>query len=451
MNDRQKKCIVMLCLLYATGTMADGQTPPVTLMDAVNTALGNRPELLITQAQLAGAGAKVGEMRGAFLPTLDLYSDVRKTTNYDPFTGINVSANILGQPVDVSITNTIPVYQVVASAELGLNLYAGGLNTKHYAEASAEERAIRAQVSIVRREVILDIATAYWNLKRAQMESALASEALTLARDDERIAMAKWNQGRIAELARDRASLKTLEAEARLTSATVALREKNQGYLLALGFPPQADSTDEGPTLRDDPAAMDVEKLLHYVDTPQPRIAKAEAEAAAASARQAAQRSEFYPRVDLFLRYNQVGRDDHQLDDAFSDLSRQNRYAGVRLQWNLFNGQQSTYRLKRATEEAYVARMRIEQERADQLKVLHEKQARVKTLPNDVALAEKRHAVALLEARIARAQMSNQQVSEQEYKSREFAVKEAEVRVTMTRIDLALARLSQALTGLDTL
>ena len=155
--------------------------------------------------------------------------------------------------------------------------------------------------------------------------------------------------------------------------------------------------------------------------------------------------------MNLFLRYNQIGRDDDQFNNAFSNLSRQNRYVGIRLQWNLFNGQQSTYRLERAKEELYAARMRVDQERAYQLKTWHEKRTRVEALPDEVALAEKRRDIAKLEARIARVQKNTQQISEQEYKSREFAAKEADARATMAKIDLALARLSLALTGPDSL
>lgn len=441
----------LLCWLFVTAAIAAEQAAPLTLVDAVNVALNRRQELMITKAQLAGAGAKVSEMRGAFLPALDLYSDVRKTTNYDSFSGVNISATILDQPVDVTVTNTIPVYQVTSGAELGLNLYAGGLNSARLAEARAEERANKAQESIERRGVILDVATAYWNLKRAQTEQGLATEALALAHDDENIARVKWEEGRISELARDTVTLKTLEADARLTSANSTLKGKRQLYLLALGYPPQPDRMDQVALLIDDPEAMDLDRLLRYVDTPQPNIAKAKAEADAASARENEQRAEFYPRVDFYLRYNQIGRDDYQLNSAFSDLSSQNRFVGIRLQWNLFSGQQSTYRHVRAREELYAARMRVDQERANQLKAWHEKQSRMEVLPNEVALAEKRRDIAKLEAHIARVQKNTQQISEQEYKSREFAVKEAAARVTMAKIDLMLARLSLGLIGPDSM
>lgn len=445
MNKWLKLGFGLLCWLLSTAAAAADQAIPLTLVDAVNTALSKRPELMITKAQLAGAGAKVSEMRGAFLPSLDLYSDVRKTTNYDSFSGVNISATIFGQPVNATVTNTIPVYQITSGVELSLNLYAGGLDFAHLAEASAEERANQAQDNIARREVILDVATAYWDLKRAQMEQGLAAEALALARDDEHITSIKWKEGRISELARDTGTLKTLEAEARLTSANSIIKEKWQRYLLALGYRPQTDHMDRVALLIDDSAAMDIDSLLSYVNTPQPNIAKANAEADAASAKVDAQRAEFYPRVDFYLAFNQVGRDNDQLNNAFSNLSRQNRFVGVQLKWNLFNGEQSTYRQKRALEELYVARMRVDQERANQLKTWHEKESRMELLPNEVALAEKRRDIAKLELRIARVQMNTQQISEQEYKSREFAAKEADVHVTMSKIDLALARLSLAM------
>ncbi|MHB8473137.1 MAG: TolC family protein [Gammaproteobacteria bacterium] len=452
MNKWPKLGFGLLCWLFSTAAAATDQAIPLTLVDAVNTALSRRPELMISKARLAGAGAKVSEMRGAFLPSLDLYSDVRKTTNYDSFSGVNISAIIFGQPVNATVTNTIPVYQVTSGVELSLNLYAGGLNFAHLAEASAEERANQAQDNIARREVILDVATAYWDLKRAQMEQGLAAEALALARDDERIASAQWKEGRLSELARDTGTLKALEAEARLTGANSIIKEKWQRYLLALGYHPQTDRIDPMALPIDDSAAMDLDRLLlRYVNTPQPNVAKANAEADGASARVDAQRAEFSPRVDFYLAFNQVGRDNDQLNHTFSNLSRQNSFVGVRLQWNLFTGQQSTYRQKRALEELYVARMRVDQERANQLKTWYEQQSHMEVLPAEVALAEKHRDIAKLELRIARVQMNTQQISEQEYRSREFAAKEADVRVTLSKIDLALARLSLAVTRPDSM
>lgn len=414
---------------------------PRTLTDAVEMALSNRTELGIAKAQVSGAQAKVKESRGAFLPTVDLFSDARHTKSYDTFSGIDVSATVNGQPLNATITRSVPTYQVTSGTELGLNIYSGGLTTARISEASAQERVARAQKALAQREVVLDIAETYWSLKRAQMEEDLAAESVDLARRQERVHKNKWESGQISELERDSASLKTLEAEMRLANAVAARKEQSRRYRLALGIPLQVDHSEQRELLTDDPRMIDLNVFRELLDVPQPDIFKAKAEVDAAIAQERAQRAEYYPRVDFFLRYNQIGRDDEQLSDALANHSRQDRIVGIRLQWNLFNGLQSMFRLERAQADLNVAQLRADQEEANKLRAIQERRARIAARQNDVVLAEKRVDLAKLEARIARTQSESRLISEQQYRSKEFSVKEATTQVVIARIELIMTQL----------
>lgn len=443
MNKR--RALFLAVVLHLGGAVQAAEDMPLTLREAVETALNNRPDVKIAPLRSAGAHARVNEIKGQFLPTLDIFSDVRETTNYDPFTGIEISATINGQPLAATVTRTVPPYEVNTGIELGVNLYAGGLTTARLAEAGAEERAVAAQNALERRDVVLEVATAYWDLKKAQVEQDLAQQALDLARVHESIAQAKWKEGRASELELRVTALRTAESEARLSNAENALAEHWRRYEIALGVQAPARYAERGGPLRDDPETIDVNELLRHVAFPRPTVARAEAEGQAAEARLRAQRAEFYPRLDLYARYNQVGRDEDRFNDALSDWARQDRLIGLKLQWNLFNGLQSSYRSRRAQSELDVSRLRVDHERALYLREAQEKRQRVARLTNDLALAHKRLDIAHAEARIAQVQRNSGAISEEQYRSREFAVKEAAARVTIAKIDLALARLAAAL------
>jgi outer membrane protein TolC len=447
MSSKLSICCALCCLPFGSNWAFADESIPLSIDEAVIRALSGREEMSEVTAQIAGAKAKVAEAKGAFLPTIKLYTDTMRIDNYDTFSGINVSGEVAGQFLSATITRTVPTYQQFSGVEMALNLYAGGLTTANLEGARAEERAAETGQSVENRLIIVDVVTAYCNLKHAQIEAALAAEALELADERQQIADVRAGGGQTSELEQDRARLELLEAQIRRSNAVGTLNVVWQRYELALGLP--AESQGVNPELVDDSDSIDVRSILKYIGIPRPEMVRARENVQDALAKERAQRSEFWPVIDLYVRFNQIGRAYDNLQGAYSDYHKQDFTVGVRVQWNIFNGWQSVHRVERAAADYTFAESNLRLEESNQQRLAIDNRLRVETLNNDVALAEKRLEIARLEARIAQAQQSSERIAAHEYRAKLFSIKEAEGTLKMAKLDRLVARLAAAMSEAD--
>lgn len=421
------------------------KTLPLSLEAAAEFALGRRVEPGLARARTRAAEARIGEKRAEFLPSINLIADTKQIMNYDPFSGIEISGRVNGLPVSATVTRTVPRYQSFAGIEAVWNLYAGGQSLARVEAAQAETQAAEIQLSMENRRTLIDVATAFWDLHKAQMEQALADDALALAREEERLIRVGFDQGRDSRLDVRGAAVDVTEAEVRLGNATLAVGDKWRRYELALGLAPDAHTARANPRLLDDAQAVSRITGRWLKQMAGDGVDKADAELRAARAEARSERAALYPRVDLYARYNVVGRSDGAADDALSELRRQDRIVGVRMQWNLFDGFHTTHRMERSRAEANVAALRLEQERFGHLRELGEKRTRVEQIGNEIILAEKRLELARLQEKIAGVRSEVRQIPEIQARSRAFATREAQARLAQVEVDLRLAKLALAL------
>ncbi len=291
MNSRAAKRLTAALLLILCGAMSKADEPakptgpiPLSLNEAIRQALDHRLDVRMEETNLQIAQTKINEARGIFLPTLDLVTDTQRVKNYDLFSSVDISATVLGQPLSVSVTNNVPQYQTSAALETNWNIYAGGSDNARLDEMQANDNAAQAQRDITRQNVILEVATAYWALRKAQIEQAQAVRAAALARDEAQFAATQYEQGRLSEIDKQTKLLKATESELQEKQAQRNLHERISAFLSALGQPEQyvGSTLDD---LKDDPDNIDIGALLQQGGTPTPALAKTRAEIAAARAR----------------------------------------------------------------------------------------------------------------------------------------------------------------------
>lgn len=436
--------LALLIACAALPARAEGD-PPLSLEAAAEFALARRVEPSVARMRARAAEARIGEKRAEFQPSINLIADTRQISNYDPFSGIEISGRVNGLPVSATVTRTVPRYQSFAGVEAVWNVYAGGQSLARVEAAQAQAQAAEIDLCVENRQTLIDVATAFWEVYKAQMEQALADDALALAREGERLIRVGFEEGRDSRLDVSGAAVDVAEAEMRLANATLAVGDKWRRYELALGLAPSAYTARANPRLLDDAQAVSRITGRWLKQMAGDGVDKADAELRAARAEARSERAALYPRVDLYARYNVIGRSDGAADDALSEMSRQDHVVGVRMQWNLFDGFHTTHRMARSQAEAKIAALRLEQERLDRLRELGERRTRVEQLGNEIILAKKRLELARLQEKIAGVRSEVRQISEIQARSRAFATIEAQARLAQAEVDLRLAKLALAL------
>lgn len=429
-----------LVLLLST-LPASADEIPVTAKAAIERALAHRAEMHMENAQVAIAAAKLAAAESAFWPTLDAYADTQHARTYDDYSGVEVSADFAGTPILISVERVLAPYQTIVGLESTLNLYTGGGQTARTHAARAELVAAQAQRELTRRQLILDAAGGYWELRKAQMQFTRGQAQAEHAAASARVIEAQWQAGRVSALARERVLLTAMETQMTLRQAERVRDDRWQSYRSVLVLP-----SNEMPLLIDDPAKFDFDAvkvaLLENTDSEHPLAIKLHAQALAAEARVRAARAPFYPQVELFGRAQAAGRDDAGVDGAWSDLKRQDEIVGVRLRWNLFSGGATRARLQESQAEASLAQLRTEQGARDRAERARQRASAVTQAEDALALAYRRRDLARQEQTVAKAQRELQQITAVQYRAAELATALADENLDFVHIDYLLARLA---------
>ena len=152
-----------------------------TVDQAINRALGQRPDLMQQVARIRSATARVKEARAAYYPALSLNVSPSVPSLYgmqSPFPWAH-TADLVGS-VRFNLTWTI---------------FDGGARKDRVAEAQAEVRAAEAQSNVKRNEIADEVWAAYSNLNTAFRQRQAAIALLESASQSYNAALESYNSG----------------------------------------------------------------------------------------------------------------------------------------------------------------------------------------------------------------------------------------------------------------
>lgn len=418
------------------------ETFPLTLAEAVNTALHNRTEMHIEKAQLDISQAKINQAQAVFRPSLDLAGSAQRIKLYDDFTGVGITGQVGEENVSLALAKTSPRYQVSTGLDLTYNLYAGGADSAKLREAIANDSAARAQQALTRRKVIFETARAYWAVSKAQINLQTASRKVDYSRAAQHSADIQRAAGRISQIAHQNTLLEVYEKQTLANQEKLKLADALQKYRVALGL--EVRDTLEPhdlPALADDSSAYEFleSQLLH------PQLQKGQAQSEAALARVETARAARRPKIDIFAHYGFIGRDDTHLVSSLRGQERDYAAIGVRLSLNLFDGYRTQENIVQALAETELAKLQHRLSETELLALSREKALTLTLVEDEIALMEQKLALQQAKEKIGKTQWRAGLASELEYREALLAVQETEDRLKILKIDRALARLDATL------
>lgn len=415
---------------------------PLTLESAINTALKNRPEMHMEKIQMEISQSKINHAHGAFKPSLDLSSTAQRIKLYDDFTGVAITGQIGEENVNLALAKTSPRYQVSSGLDLEYNLYSGGLNSAKLREAEAHDVAARAQQALTRRAIILEVARAYWELRKSQIHLQVATRKADYSRAARHLADTQGAAGRISKIAQQGAALEADEKQILAGQEKLKLKDAARKYHVAVGM----DLSDtyqahELPTLADESDAYEFfeNQILH------PQLQKAEAQHEAAAARVEAARAARRPKVDLFAHYGFVGRDETRIASSLREQDRDYAAVGVRLSLNLFDGRRTQENIAQALAETELAKLQRRVSEKELSALSREKALSFALIEEEIKLTEQKYLLQAAKEKIAKVQWQAGLVSELEYREALLTLEEIQDKLKSLKIDRALARLDVTL------
>lgn len=440
-----------LLLLSTVAGAAHAQVFPTNYMAALEQGLSNRLEVGRDRASSDMAAARVSEAKGAFLPTLTAYSTLQHIKIYNDFSPIKIGFDFAGQNVPVTVTNSLPPYELSTGLDLRYNLYAGGADQARLDAAHAARRAADASTQVTRQQLVEEVTRAYWSVVKAKVDARRIHRAVDQANAEAQIASVQYQQGNLAQVEAEVKALAAQVQEAEWQSSQRALADLIRRYLLAIGMDGTPQSVQ---ALQQMPAFEEVQGIdalnpatllssLHLTNAAQVKRERAELDSASAGIVQA--RANAKPTLDFFVRYNSVGRSTMGFDNAVSQYGRDATYVGLQLSWKLFDGFRTDSRIKHelATVEKKRGMVELAQRNAE-----HEWQDRlshVNDLDDKLALAKKQLALGEAQLKVAQMRLETKLGSATQTQAKANALEDARDKMTGIKIDAFVARLEELL------
>ncbi|MEZ5937631.1 MAG: TolC family protein [Hyphomonadaceae bacterium] len=162
---------VLACPLVAPPALA--QASQDTLADAIASALSNNPNLLAQRKANEAAGERLAQARAGGLPSVTLSGSyaTQHTTQ-------GLQFDVMGRRFPLSGDSQ----QAKAGLDARQSLYAGGAVTARTRQARAGVESADAQLAAYENEVILQVISAYLDVRRARSEVETASPTSRLSK-----------------------------------------------------------------------------------------------------------------------------------------------------------------------------------------------------------------------------------------------------------------------------
>jgi outer membrane protein len=308
---------------------------PMTLRQAVETALKQNPEIALARIEEQKARQAVRVARDPFVPRVVVGSGLAYTNGFP-----------------MSIEGAAPSVVQANATQFLFN------RPQSYLVAQARENMRGAQLGdqAKREEVAYRVATQYLEAERAARLGALAAKDTENLEQVLAAIQAQVREGRALPLGEKQAALNLARARQTAEGFQEDQEEAETWLAVALGFGAR-DRVQAIPEERAVPEAPDEDAVIQQALASNAEIRQLESQIAAKELEMRGERAARLPRVDLVAQYAMLARFNNY-DEFFRRFQRNNGQLGVSLQLPLLPGPAVSAQMAQTT--ADIERLRTE-------------------------------------------------------------------------------------------
>lgn len=341
-NRTMLRIFYLLFLAVPISATAASEIPAVwTVQEAVHFALDNSPDARIVLHRIKAAQAAVTAAQSAYYPQIGINAGYGQTNN--PMYSFG---NILNQgrfSSDIDFNNPGTSDDLNLTGVIQYRLYNGGSDQAGVRAAEAGAEAARFEQAVINAQLGFEVVRSFYAIVQAKENVQARKSSLKAIEASLKSAQARFEAGDLLK-----ADLLNLEVQQSLAAENLiqarhGLELAGRGFLNLLGL--QQGSVEIN---TDQEHKQDIPTDLNFTRRPELTVLDARLKSAEAKVRQA--RGGYYPSADLFGSY-QVDKG-YELDEG----SGNSWMAGVKINYNLFNGRRTSAEVSQA--EAELARIR---------------------------------------------------------------------------------------------
>lgn len=357
MNDMTKygllMLVVVLLLTAAVASTVYG-AEPLTLEQAVDTALRSNPALKAADAQLEAAESGVTRSSSGFLPKVTLSETWSRTDS--PMMALGTKLNremVTMQDFDPAvmndpdpISNYTTRFAVVQPVFNGGKEYLGVRQAKLGRDAAVQDRERS------RQETVYGVIKAYYGVLLAREHHAVAVQSLATSRENVRLAEARYKAGAVLQSDLLRARVQEAEVQEMVTRTDSNVKLSLASLNFAMGVPQTVDVEPTG-SLEAGKREADMDALLNEALNKRPDLSSLDLNRRNAETGVSQARTDYLPSVNV------MGQVDWNSDRIAGADAKSWAVMAV-LQWNLFDGLVTKANVRQAA--ATAGRMRALEE-----------------------------------------------------------------------------------------
>ncbi|GMV52331.1 MAG: TolC family protein [Chlorobi bacterium] len=329
---------VLLCTMYVPALRS---AVPVTLDEAIQTAIRKNQSIAIARLSISKARAQRTEALSGALP----FVGVSATYNYNVEAPVFFVPNFLNpqeggmQPMRFGLNNSYNVAATFNQVLFNSAVFTGiGAAAKYVGAATDQYRAAVADVvTETRRRFLAALA--------AREMAQIAQSAYNLASEHQKTVKTLFEQGMVAEYDLIRANVALENIRPELTSARVGYKNAVAALMTYMN----ADQTDtlepQSVELPEPGSVPDVNESTESALKHNYQLVAMESQLAVSDKLIDVYRSGYYPTVSLIGQYGNSG----QSDDFKDWVSASQAFIGLNLSLNIFNGMRTASQLDQAT------------------------------------------------------------------------------------------------------
>jgi outer membrane protein TolC len=335
--DCSRTVLAFFCLLFLIApplAAAGSETPDSwTVQEAVRFALDNSPDARIVLERIKGARAAVAAAQSAYYPQIGLSAGYIRTNN--PMYSFG---NILNQGQfsnDIDFNNPGLSDDLNLTGTIQYRIYNGGSDQAGIEAAEAGEEAARFEQAAINAQLGFEVVRSFYSIVQAEDNVQARESSLKAIDSSLQSARARFEAGDLLKVDLLNLEVQKSRAAENLIQARHGLELARRGFLNLLGL-------KQG-TVIIDPAPDNTQPVPQQPDiSGRPELARLDAMARAAEKKIRQARGGYYPSADLFGSY--------QLDKGyeFDEGSGNSWMAGVKVNYTLFNGKQTSAEVSQA-------------------------------------------------------------------------------------------------------
>jgi TolC family type I secretion outer membrane protein len=360
-NDVMKNIFIyagMLLLLLAAVATTLYAGEPLTLDQAVESALKNNPGLKAADSQVDVAQAGIGKSRSGFLPKVTFSEMWSKTDNPMMALGTKLNQEIIS-PMDFApdtINNPDPISNYNTRLAVMQPIWNGGKEYLGLKQAGLAREAAVMDRNRTRQETVFNVVKAYYGLLLAKEYNKVAQQSLETSEANLKLAELRFKAGAVlqSDLLRAKVQLAEVREMAFRAGNSVKLAGANLNF--AMGVPQSAEYDVEG-GLAVQEQQTDLDKMITEALFLRPDLASMDLNRKNAEANIKQARTDYMPSLNL------MGQVDWNSDRIAGSDAKSWAVMAV-LQWNLFDGMVTTSRVREASANAERSRALEDQMRS---------------------------------------------------------------------------------------